>query len=183
MAHAACMRHVARPLDGLLSVSWYADRRVNTLVGLWKYEGIKEGGRCIEGLVGKWTFGGSTVPPGDWVVVPVPLHPRKERERGFDQAVEISRYVSGALGHSLRLDVLERAKYSHRTQAQLDERKRRTRNLSQVYRVNKECIQVPKYVLLVDDVYTTGATMHAAAKVLKDSGVEVVWGVAFARGR
>ena len=113
------------------------------------------------------------------VIVPVPLHPRRFAERGFNQA-EI---VAGAI-HTVSsipiLSTLVRTRNTKR-QARLS-RRGRIRNVRDAFVVpRKEAIQNQR-VLLVDDVYTTGSTMSECAKALLSAGAVSVSGFALARG-
>lgn len=111
-------------------------------------------------------------------IVPVPLHPRRYAERGFNQALPIAEAVS------IYADVpvsyaLKRTKYTTK-QARLS-KKDRQQNVQGAFDV-KEDVE-GKRVLLVDDVYTTGATMTECALVLQDAGARQVFGFTLARGR
>jgi len=108
-------------------------------------------------------------------LVPVPLHLARLRERGYDQALELAR----ALGAGLRLPVrplLER-QFATTAQSTLGAAARR-RNVRGAFRCRAG--PLPRHVALVDDVMTTGATLHECAAVLRRAGVEQVevWVVA-----
>ncbi len=109
------------------------------------------------------------------LILPVPLHPTRLRERGYNQALELARPVA----HQLALPVDWRGVARQRqTQAQtsLQGRERR-KNLRNAFVVQRE---LPRHVAIVDDVVTTGATVSELAKTLKRSGVERVeiWAIA-----
>ncbi len=112
-------------------------------------------------------------------LIPVPLYWRKECERGFNQAELIARIVHEVFGNPVRADLLERIQ-NHPAQARLSAQQR-YHNVAGGFRV-KNTQSVPRQVILVDDVYTTGATMDACAQALKSVGVEEVWGLVIARG-
>lgn len=115
---------------------------------------------------------------GNFTVVPVPLHSRRERERGFNQSQVLAKIIAGNL--TLKLDDanLRRIRYTIQ-QAKLSGEERR-RNLENVFAWTGSD-KAPTEVLLVDDVFTTGTTMQACAKVLKSNGTRYVWGWALAR--
>jgi ComF family protein len=101
-------------------------------------------------------------------LVPLPLHPARLRERGFDQALELAR----PLARALDLPLLDRALLRVRDtapQSRLDAPARR-RNLRRAFAV-RPGVTLPAHVALVDDVMTTGATLHAAADTLLRAGV------------
>jgi ComF family protein len=111
--------------------------------------------------------------------IPVPLYWRKECERGFNQAELIARAANEVFGNPVRVDLLERTQ-NHSAQARLSAQERH-RNVTGGFRV-KNTFNIPRRVILVDDVYTTGATMDACAQALKSAGVEQIWGLVIARG-
>ena len=99
------------------------------------------------------------------MALPVPLHRRRERERGFNQAELLARQ----LGLTVDCEVLRRRKNTP-SQTGLS-RSQRTLNLSSAFEVRGK---PPDCVIVVDDVYTTGATLHEIAKTLKRAGTSRV---------
>ena len=104
-------------------------------------------------------------------LLPIPLHHARLRGRGYDQALELARPLSRALGIPLFENALARRKRT-RAQSRLDADARQ-RNLRDAFHVDIG-ITLPAHVVLVDDVMTTGATLHAAARVLHRAGVQRV---------
>ena len=113
-------------------------------------------------------------------IVPVPLYPRKKREREFNQAEYVARSLSLAVGVRLECHALRRVKETV-TQTRLDA-KARAENLRGAFVVRRAERVAGKRLVLVDDVFTTGATMDSCAKVLREAGAEDVLAVAVARG-
>jgi ComF family protein len=101
-------------------------------------------------------------------LIPLPLHRRRLRSRGFDQTLELARPLAKALAIPLLDDVLVRVRETA-PQSRLDAPARR-RNLSRAFAVRAGAT-LPAHVALVDDVMTTGATLHAAAGALLRAGV------------
>jgi ComF family protein len=101
-------------------------------------------------------------------LIPLPLHHRRLRARGFDQTLELARPLARALALPLRDDVLARVRETA-PQSRLDAAARR-RNLKGAF-VVRPGIALPAHVALIDDVMTTGATLHAAAAALRRAGV------------
>jgi len=117
--------------------------------------------------------------PKQSVFIPIPLYPSRRRFRGFNQAEIIARVLSKRLGVPVRTDMLKRIR---KTVPQVDMKNRQDRlsNTKGVFRVNKLPMQ-ENPIILIDDVYTTGATMQSACEELKHVGVRNVWGLTIAQ--
>ena len=116
--------------------------------------------------------------PRGTVIAPVPLHPRRRRERGFNQ----SELLAEALRYITRYPTqpcIQRRRYT-RPQVGLTAEQRST-NLSGAFQINP-CLKIPGCVILVDDVITTGATLKECADVLYAAGVSRVLAVGLAKG-
>ena len=105
-------------------------------------------------------------------IIPVPLHPSRRRKRGFNQAETIARELSVLTGIPIRADVLFRIKKTS-PQKSLG-RKERQANLQGAFAVSGAW-KARKNVLLIDDIYTTGATLERAAKMLRMAGAQNVY--------
>jgi ComF family protein len=114
------------------------------------------------------------------LVLPVPLHPARERERGFNQATLLASAV--AKGTDLSLDGLSLARVAHseRHRAGMDARARRE-SVEDVFAVTRPRLVRGESVLLIDDVFTTGATASACARALLESGARAVFVLTAAR--
>jgi ComF family protein len=102
-------------------------------------------------------------------VLPVPLHKQRQRERGFNQAELIARVIARAGRLPVRADLLMRTKQTERHRAGLDARDR-ARSVAGAFRVARPHAVSNLTILLVDDVFTTGSTLSAAAQALLDAG-------------
>lgn len=120
----------------------------------------------------------------DWsqvdVLVPVPLHPRKYREREFNQAKILAQALSAKVGVKIVSTELRRIRDTA-TQTTLDA-KARFSNMRDSFAISEPIMFSDQRVVLVDDVFTTGATMNSCAKVLRDAGAKEVIALAVARG-
>lgn len=112
-------------------------------------------------------------------IVPVPLHPRRFAERGFNQAELISHAVSRVCGVPVA-DMLKRSRYTHQ-QARLSKHER-AENVKDAFCEGIQNTLGGKAIILVDDVFTTGSTLQECARVLKDAGAREVVGFTIARG-
>ncbi|GAB2510277.1 ComF family protein [Pseudoxanthomonas sangjuensis] len=111
---------------------------------------------------------GLVAAPRPEALVPVPLHRRRLRRRGYDQALELARPLARTLGIPLHADLLSRQRATA-PQSELDAAARQ-RNLRNAFAVPPNRA-MPQHVALVDDVMTTGATLRAAARALLKAGV------------
>jgi ComF family protein len=112
------------------------------------------------------------------LIVPVPLHPARERERGFNQATLLAELFARQVEAPLR-PVLERIRYTT-TQTAYD-RAERMENLHNAFRLRKKANVRELHVLLIDDVLTTGSTLSECARVLKEAGAISVYAATAAR--
>ena len=112
------------------------------------------------------------------VIVPVPLHPARKRERGFNQASLLAELLSAQTSIPSK-PMLERIRYTT-TQTALD-RSERMENLHNAFRLRKKADVRGLRVLLIDDVLTTGSTLSECARVLKRAGALSVHAATAAR--
>ena len=103
----------------------------------------------------------------DWLI-PVPLHPARKRERGFNQSGEMARHFSRIAGIPLAQHWLLRTRPT-KVQAGLTRRERR-RNVSGAFEMSRSARVSGKTVLIIDDVFTTGATLNECARILRQNG-------------
>ncbi len=115
-------------------------------------------------------------------LVPVPLHPRKQRERGYNQACELATAVALRLGAGTRVAELLRRAADTQTQTNLDRDQRRA-NLKNAFALAPGAVITTdlRHVLL-DDVFTTGSTLNACAAVLRRAGAMTVDVCTFGHG-
>lgn len=112
------------------------------------------------------------------VLVPIPLHFWRKHIRGYNQAELLVKELSKNLKIPWE-DILIRTKYT-KPQSELDF-KSRQKNVSNIFKINPKITLLPKYVVLVDDLFTTGATLKSACRELKRKGVKEVWAITLAR--
>lgn len=161
------------PLDGFVCA--YAYRQpVPGLVRALKYGPVTALAGFMAGDMARACAALEIAP--DVLVVPAPMHPRRERKRGCNQAALLSGAVAALLGlpHDARALLKRR---NTRQQARLGPVARR-HNLEGSVGVRSDVRG--RRILLVDDVYTTGATMSTCAQALKDAGAATVWALTYA---
>jgi ComF family protein len=126
--------------------------------------------------------------PAEMLVVPVPLHRSKYSQRGFNQARSLATYALGYLRKShphwrltLASSTLMRLRATE-SQAGLTSRQRRL-NVRGAFTVSDPSAVTLKHILLIDDIFTTGATARSAAQALLRAGAASVWVATLARAR
>jgi ComF family protein len=113
------------------------------------------------------------------IIVPVPLHKKRLRVRGYNQSALLATELGKLAGLPVKETVLVRERYAL-PQARTNSVEERRANVIGVFTCRGQGMK-GKRVLLVDDVATSGATMNACATALKTGGVAAVWGLALAR--
>ena len=114
------------------------------------------------------------------VIVPVPLHSERERERGYNQAAVLAREVARATRLPIEESVLFRRIHTERHRAGMDAKARRE-SVAGAFEVRQPKPIAGRRVLLIDDVFTTGSTVSECAKVLKTAGASDVYVLTIAR--
>jgi len=169
-----CSQGPGNNCDGIRAVSRF-EGPLREAIHAFKYEGLS----ALRGVLGELLVEGWTRlrPRGD-VIVPVPLHSRRLRERGYNQSALLAR----ELGRHTGMPVLEHALARVRAtvpQVGLDVHQRRANVVGAFHARHVESIR-NRAVLLVDDVCTTGATLDACAAVLRASGSVSIWALTLA---
>jgi ComF family protein len=145
---------------------------VNAVLQRYKYSGLL----AISGLMGHLLARDLHDAPRPELIIPMPLHPTRLKERGFNQAIEIARIVAETLDIPLATQLCSRTRPTQpQTGLALKERRRNMRGVFSCHQ-NLE----GKHVALLDDVMTTGASLDALARAVKDAGAARVdcWVVA-----
>ncbi|MBI4202386.1 MAG: ComF family protein [Chloroflexi bacterium] len=174
-----CRRCQEHPLDidGIRS-PYVLDGPVRTMVHAFKYQGIRALAQPLGELMARYYQQEEEELAAD-MLVPVPLHPRKERERGYNQSALLARAMGAILGLLWEPRALRRVR-STPSQARSVSSEERRINVHRAFAADRPLVE-GKAVLLIDDVCTTGATLEACAIALKDAGALSVWGLTLAR--
>lgn len=112
-------------------------------------------------------------------IVPIPLHPRRKAARGYNQSLLLAKRIGALTGIPVYADWLVRVKNTAPLKRLSP--KERQNNLKKAFNITGNDVKL-KIVMIVDDIYTTGATVDEAAKVLREAGVERIFFVALAGG-
>lgn len=145
----------------------------------FKFKGRKEYGEFMGKLMCVYgsNFVSNSCPQ---VILPVPVHRKKLRARGYNQAEVLAREISRGFSIPIRTDLVLRKKFT-KAQKELN-RKERKKNLEQAFYVRREAGSYDR-VLLIDDIYTTGSTVNAIAGKLKKQGVKEVYYLSLCMGK
>lgn len=114
------------------------------------------------------------------VLVPIPLHPYRHNWRGFNQTELLGREIAESMGWEFRNDILVRHRLT-KPQTEVKKEVKRRSNVKGIFSLSPNYQLHTTNYILFDDVWTTGATIKEAGKVLKHAGVKKVWGLAVAR--
>ena len=153
----------------------YSDGAARTAIHRLKYNDRARLAEPLAGLLVEWWRANPL--PVD-LIVPIPLHPRRERERGYNQSALLARWLGPAIGLSVDEASLIRTRDT-RPQVGLGSEERR-RNVAGAFHCSGTVL-AGRSILLLDDVTTTGATLQYAAEELREGGVREVWALTVAR--
>jgi ComF family protein len=172
-------RRMAPPFDMAVAYGSY-DGGLRELIHLLKYEQVRPAARVLGRMLHEAMASLKDL-PNDAVVVPIPLHRKKLRQRGFNQVELIARAALKLESQPRRLfsNTIERQRET-KSQIGLTSHQRRE-NMRGAFVVAKPAQISGREVLLVDDVYTTGTTVSECARILRRAGASKVWVVTVAR--
>ena len=172
-----CKKGVA--LDRVFWVSSYGNPLTRNIVGHFKYRGGEKLAPLLANIMARTAKGALDQ---NAHILSIPLHKRKERERGFNQA----ELLAEELRKKLALPVIQKGilvrMRNNLPQAKTKSREERKENIKGAFAVTDNSSVAGKNILLVDDVATTGATLFEAASVLKEAGVGKISAIVFAHG-
>jgi ComF family protein len=180
-ARCGVCRRESPPFARALAYGSY-DGGLRELIHLLKYEHVRPASNVLGRMLAEVIAGLETAFSGPVLLIPVPLHKRKLRERGFNQSEMIA---AAALklhwrdSISMVPNLLERRR---ETESQIGlTRNQRRENIRGAFAVTRPQALAGSEVLLVDDVFTTGTTASECARVLKRAGAAKVWVATVAR--
>ncbi|KKS41211.1 MAG: hypothetical protein UV61_C0010G0002 [Candidatus Gottesmanbacteria bacterium GW2011_GWB1_43_11] len=185
MTHPICLRPLG--LDGLVTV--FENRGIiKKAIKSLKYRFVYDAAEELVNLVPDSALQNLPIKSNSWALYPIPLHKDRLRWRGFNQAEKLGQFVAQRLKMKMIDGLLVRT-VKRTPQADISRREDRIQNAQGLFQLNKlSTSNLPAgrqgsqlSILLFDDVWTTGATMKEAVKVLKRSGLGKVWGMTLAR--
>jgi ComF family protein len=164
-------------LTGVLTAAHYREGPLKEAIHNFKYNRVRDLLESLANLIIARLEDG--FPNGRLILVPVPLHPAREAERGFNQARELAKKISGYFD----IETIDCLKRTRKTDPQVEKSGAdRRKNVIGAFGHKREVDQIQgKTVLLVDDVFTTGTTLSECAKVLRRLGARQVWGLVLAK--
>jgi len=173
-------------LDGLIAACFYKDELLQKSIYVFKYKFVQDMDRFLAKLLIKILSGTKDSEPKTilWetdFIVGVPLHKKRLRWRGFNQAECLAKRVAEHFGLVFRQDIISRSKYTL-PQVKIKDHKERAKNIKGAFKCLLPNSVKNKKIILVDDVCTTLSTLGECAKILKKSGAKEVWGLVLARG-
>ncbi|MCX6763699.1 MAG: ComF family protein [Candidatus Moranbacteria bacterium] len=170
------------PLKSLIVAAKYQEDNISKLVHLYKYNFIQDLREPLGKLLVQAILKSQIDIPD--FIIPVPLHRRRLRWRGFNQAELLADYVSANLTPGLVIPVLKniliRKKYTS-PQMKVKNYWERQKNIQAAFAIQDNTEIKNRRVLLIDDIATTGSTLFECAKVLKESGAKKIYAAVIAR--
>jgi ComF family protein len=175
-----CDTHRNAALESCLPCGFYHDPILQGMIRRLKYGFTEELSTPLATLAARMAQKFRTLLPPKALVIPIPLSKTKFRQRGFNQTLPIATAVALTLGFPLLPNALIRVKNSL-PQARLQDAARRT-NMADAFVVSESETIKQRNILLIDDVATTGTTLEAAARPLKNAGATSISALVLARG-
>lgn len=168
------LRHPSTNLASITVCANYEDAAIRQLITAYKFNGIRE----LASPLGRILEHGMRASrlPQSVLLMPIPLHRRRENNRGFNQSELLAKYLAQTL--DMRLDLHLKRIRARRPQHTLN-RKERLTNVRDVFQY--ESSAAPETILLIDDIATTFATLAAAADELKKHGTKTVHALVIAK--
>ena len=164
-----------RQFDGVRAPYVYSGAIRSAILAL-KYGGIRAAGAPLGDMLCEYLAGNPV--PGD-LLVPVPMHRRRRRERGYNQAELLARRVAEGCDLAYAPELLLRTRHAD-PQAGISNAAQRMTNVAGSVTVGSVEDVAGTRIVLVDDVATTGSTLETCADALKRAGAESVWGLVLA---
>lgn len=167
----------------LAPVTDYQNPAVKNLIWFLKYHRWQSIVGIIEPLINSYLdilSAGWQNDLHNFIVIPIPLHQDRFKERGFNQSELIAKIITKKIGTAPNTNNLKRVKAT-KNQAELKNADERIKNIENCFSLNDSNGVKNKNIILVDDVFTTGSTMSEAVKILKQAGAKKIIAFVFAK--
>lgn len=151
---------------------WVHRDKVKTSIYLFKYKNRRIYGETYAKLLVA-VYGRLIEEWNPSCIIPVPVHKKRRRKRGYNQAEVLAQYLVQELRGNISLNTRLISRNKETGFQKVLDNKQRKKNISGAFKISRE-YEVPETVLIVDDIYTTGATMNEMAKILRGAGVRKV---------
>lgn len=172
-----CRNHSLQYIDGIRAAAYFEDNPIRSAIHSLKYRNHRALALALSEILG------DTYQRYDFyvdVIVPVPLHRSRVKERGYNQSELLANQLGSLLGLPVNSVTLQRTR---KTKAQMTLGvEERYKNVAGAFVCCDQQL-VKQKIILIDDVTTTGSTLDACAAALKRGGVTSVWGLTLAKAR
>jgi ComF family protein len=177
-----CRESKKSSLDSLVVSTSYENPAVKKMIHNLKYRFVADIAKPLADLMVKALLKNDLSIPD--YIMPIPLHPRRLRWRGFNQSLLLAERISENLAPLMKievLDILERKKYNQ-PQMKIKKYSERLANVKNIFSLKMQLPDLKnKTILLVDDIATTGATLEECAKILKEKEVKKIFSIVISR--
>ena len=180
--HQSCRQKTK--LDALGCINSYHHDILRETIHYFKYNKIISLSQPLSMLMIKFleeSLFFSQLPKDNILLIPLALHLKKKKQRGFNQSELLAKEIANHFKLEYNSHLLTRIK-NNPPQVNIKNSEQRKLNVSGIFRIKDRQNLSRKIIILIDDVYTTGATMNEAAKILKKAGAKKVIGLVLAKG-
>ena len=170
-----CQNHPLQHIDGVRTAALFEDNPIRSAIHALKYRNLKAVAPVLGNVLANAYHQYHLTAD---VIVPVPLHRSRHKERGYNQSQLLAKQLGRLLDLPVNTITLQRIRKT-RSQMKLGAQERH-KNVAQAFACKNEQVQ-NLHILLIDDVCTTGSTLDSCAASLKQSNAASVWGLTLAR--
>jgi ComF family protein len=171
-------------MKGIVVAASYEDKLLQKATHILKYKYVKDLSKPLSRILQKgfevWQKENKQ-DLKDIILIPVPLHRKRENERGFNQANLLARELGQRIKVEAKSDILKRIKNT-KAQAKQDSLARR-KNIKNAFELREQVNLENKIVFIIDDVCTTSSTLEECAKEIDKLNPQEIWGLVLARGK
>lgn len=167
----------------LAAASSYENEALKNLIHYFKYERFLAAEKPLREILIEYlgkVFAGWDLT--DFIIIPIPLHPKRLHSRGFNQSEILANIISKHFDIPLKTGILKRVKNT-KPQIETKNHKEREENLKGSFEISADYKDMlkNKNIILVDDVYTSGATMNAAIRIIRRENKNRIIGIVVAK--